>query len=427
MEQEQNTQTENHRKFPLKRVLLVCIPIVTIVLAVIINTGVQTGFFTRMSREFQNLFFGRIHIETGTYTGETDWGDFFGDGSFQFESGEVYSGSWEDNQFTGYGSLSYPDIGTYEGNFSGFKKEGTGTFTWASGDVYTGQWEDDAMEGKGIYTFATGGELEGAFRENQFWSGTYTVSNTSGSYKVDYLGGEMCSAEIHFSDGTTYSGDFSDGKLNGTGEMYYANGDTYAGAYRDGVRSGYGTYVWVTGDQYKGHWTDDVIDGKGVYTFASGMTLDGSFSKGEFVSGAYSMWNDDGTFEFDLEDGIPVSVQMELTNGLQYDGGLSQNTLDGEGKIVYPSGETYEGEFSEGKRDGDGTYTWLDGSSYTGDWSDDQVNGTGTYTYPKGSEGLKLRGSFVNGQPDGQCTYYLASGLSYVTTWEDGTCIKLTE
>lgn len=76
MEQEQNPQTENHRKFPLKRVLLVCIPIVTIVLAVIINTGVQTGFFTRMSREFQNLFFGRIHIETGTYTGETDWGDF---------------------------------------------------------------------------------------------------------------------------------------------------------------------------------------------------------------------------------------------------------------------------------------------------------------------------------------------------------------
>ena len=54
MEQEQNTQTENHRKFPLKRVLLVCIPIVTIVLAVIINTGVQTGFFTRMSREFQS-------------------------------------------------------------------------------------------------------------------------------------------------------------------------------------------------------------------------------------------------------------------------------------------------------------------------------------------------------------------------------------
>ena len=84
----------------------------------------------------------------------------------------------------------------------------------------------------------------------------------------------------------------------------------------------------------KGHWTDDVIDGKGVYTFASGMTLDGSFSEGEFVSGAYSMWNDDGTFEFDLEDGILVSVQMELTNGLQYDGGLSQNTLDGEGKIV---------------------------------------------------------------------------------------------
>ena len=120
-----------------------------------------------MSREFQNLFFGRIHIETGTYTGETDWGDFFGDGSFQFESGEVYSGSWEDNQFTGYGSLSYPDIGTYEGNFSGFKKKAqelshgpVATCTPASGRMTP--WRE------GIYTFATGGELEELFGRISF-------------------------------------------------------------------------------------------------------------------------------------------------------------------------------------------------------------------------------------------------------------------
>ena len=427
MEQEQNLQTENPRKLAHKKVLLACIAIAAIALAALINTGVQSGFFTQMSREIQRLFFGQIRIETGTYTGETDWGDFFGDGSFRFDSGEVYSGSWKDNQFTGDGILSYPDVGTYKGSFNGSKKEGTGTFTWANGDIYTGQWKDDAMEGEGVYTLASGGKLDGSFRENQFWSGTYTVSTASGSYKVDYSGGKMCSAEIQFSDGTAYSGDFTSGKLNGTGEMHYPNGDTYEGAYQDGVRSGYGTYVWVTGDQYKGHWTDDVIDGMGVYTFASGMTLDGTFSQGEFVSGVYSMWNEEGTFQFDLEDGISVSVQMELTNGLQYNGGFSQNTLEGEGKIVYPSGETYEGEFSKGKRDGYGTYTWPDGSSYSGHWSDDQMNGTGAYTYPKGSDGRKLSGSFVNGQPDGQCTYYLASGLSYVTTWEDGTCIKVTE
>lgn len=50
------------------------------------------------------------------------------------------------------------------GNFNG-----QGTLLYASGDMYEGQWKDDAMRGHGKYTYADGRVLEGEWLNGQVY------------------------------------------------------------------------------------------------------------------------------------------------------------------------------------------------------------------------------------------------------------------
>ena len=108
-------------------------------------------FNNRIVKELQMQQFGKIELSTGTYTGETDFGNFNGQGIFSFITGAVYSGEWKDNQIAGQGILEVPDEGTYEGAFQNGKKEGEGTFTWKDGSTYQGVWKKDQMNGKGVF------------------------------------------------------------------------------------------------------------------------------------------------------------------------------------------------------------------------------------------------------------------------------------
>ena len=114
--------------------------------------------------------------------------------------------------------------------------------------------------------------------------------------------GKITAVSISLSDGTSYSGDITEGALTGTANIKYSNGDQYSGSVVDGVRSGTGTYVWASGASYDGGWAEGLMSGSGTYTYSStdnGYKLVGTFENGypsgecKFYSTAYKYYKTD--------------------------------------------------------------------------------------------------------------------------------------
>jgi 1-phosphatidylinositol-4-phosphate 5-kinase len=70
---------------------------------------------------------------------------------------------------------------------------------------------------------------------------------------------------VEFPDGTSYSGQFKDGKMNGRGVLLWPPGDRYEGEWRDGTQNGQGTFAAADGSMYFGGWANGQMDGQGVF------------------------------------------------------------------------------------------------------------------------------------------------------------------
>jgi hypothetical protein len=84
-------------------------------------------------------------------------------------------------------------------------------------------------------------------------------------------------------DGSSYTGDFLNGKFHGQGTYAWADGKKYSGAFKNDTRSGLGTYTWPNGASYVGEWENGKKAGYGIYTFP-----DGSKNAGIWENGALS-------------------------------------------------------------------------------------------------------------------------------------------
>ncbi len=391
-------------------------------------TQIKAGsYLERFVREIQIQKTGEIDFETGKYTGDTDLGIIKGVGEFDFDTGTIYSGEWEENQFDGEGKLSIPSEGHYIGEFSDSKKNGYGTFTWEDGSVYEGEWKNDKIHGNGTYNGSGGVTYTGTFKDNSFDTGACDFKNNTGEYHLEYTSGNIDTAEITFSDGTLYKGGCTKDCISGNGSMKFPNKDSYTGLFAEGLRNGKGKYKWNSGDVYDGEWSDDKMSGKGNYTFKNGNTLNGTFSENCFISGSYYVKNDFGEYTFTIVEKVPTKISIELESGTKYEGEIDEEGLNGQALISYSNGDKYDGEVKGGEKSGNGTYTWSNGAEYDGEWKNDKMNGKGTYMYPESESGYALEGHFSEGLPDGNCTYYVTKTEQYETTWSDGECIKVIE
>lgn len=381
----------------------------------------------RINREYKIRNSHFIQLSTGRYTGQTDFGYFAGNGKFTFSDGSEVNGTWKNNVLTGQGREIIPEKGSYEGGFQDSQKEGNGTFKWKSGAIYTGEWENDQLNGIGEYTDEDGTVYSGRFADNTFENGTCTFKNDLGQYQLTYQDAHVISAEILFTDGSTYSGEADDSSITGNGTLAFTSGDTYTGHFVGGLREGKGVYSWSSGDSYDGEWKSDAMSGSGIYTYSGSGSLNGDFKDNTFISGSYQTKNDFGTYTFTIVDQNPKSVAISLSDGTTYEGDMDENGLNGSAQITYGNGDSYSGNVENGMKSGSGKYSWNNGATYDGAWSNDNMQGQGTYTYPPGEEGYCLVGSFENGAPNGDCTYYTDASTSYKTTWNNGTCVKVEE
>ena len=130
-----------------------------------------------------------------------------GKGTMKYSDGSEYTGDWVNGVRQGQGTMTY-DNGIYDGEWQNDKKNGKGTYTWNDGKKYDGAYVDDVRDGKGVFSnwvdltngysgtyygeskndqfdgygsflFDNGDKFEGVYKENQYWTGTYTKKDGS--------------------------------------------------------------------------------------------------------------------------------------------------------------------------------------------------------------------------------------------------------
>lgn len=414
------------RKKSLTTGIVLMVVFELLVLACVGYFAYINNFHLRTLYEYENILFGRIIRESGTYVGATDFGYFEGTGTFNFTSGTVYKGEWDNNAMSGIGTLTVPDLGEYTGDFSDSQKNGFGTFTWSDGTIYKGFWLKDALDGDGEYRTDDGTICKGTFKDNKLYTGTCQFRNQTGSYKLEYSEGEVQKAQIAFKDGSYYVGESDGMSISGKGKIAFANGDSYEGGFVRGQRSGNGKYTWSSGEVYDGEWMEDHAYGEGTYSVGEEIFISGIFKMNRLENGTSVFINEYGEYNTTVVDGKIKKASITLTDGTTIEGEGDENGSLCSAVITYPNGDVYNGEIKDGMKNGKGNYKWKKGASYSGSWKNDVMSGTGTYYYSSESN-PKLTVNFKDGKPSGEGNYTTKNGKTYQTTWKDGKCVKVTE
>ena len=193
--------------------------------------------------------------------------------------------------------------------------------------------------------------------------------------------------------------------------MTDGNSDTYAGLY---------TGEWdKKNERPNGTGTFVMEDAAGTY-------------EGEWVDGVTEgqgtiVWDSGDHYEGEWKDGMrngQGTYTSTKGDGYVYEGEFQNNERSGKGTMTWETGEgvvyVYEGEFQNNERSGKGTMTWgKDGETtiYEGDFADDWINGYGTCTWPSGH---RYEGEWKNGTMNGKGTLKYEDGNIYEGEFVDG-------
>ena len=120
--------------------------------------------------------------------------------------------------------------------------------------------------------------------------------------------------------------------------------------------------TYSNGDKYIGEMKDNLRNGKGKMLFNN---------------------NDErrlyeGHWKNDLFDG---EGKLIWKTGNYYDGDWKKGIKDGKGKFHKTPRETYNGDWKNDKKDGKGIIYYSDGNIYEGDWKNDKMEGKGIFTF----------------------------------------------
>ena len=197
-----------------------------------------------------------------------------------------------------------------------------------------------------------------------------------------------------YDDGSTYEGEFKDGRVHGYGTYTWADGTTYAGVFDAGLPHGEGRLTWPSGGAYEGSFQAGEMSGTGMMTWPTGNTYEGEFTADRIHGyGTLTWWDGmvySGDFVYDAIHGAGV---LTWPDGTVYEGDFVRGRILGSGTMKWTSGDTYEGSLMYGDPHGEGVYTWRSGSRYVG-----------SYHY-----GLAVGGLFYTTDDDGRERLYYAS------------------
>tara|TARA_B110000902_G_C13763391_1_gene381454 strand:- start:81 stop:476 length:396 start_codon:yes stop_codon:yes gene_type:complete len=109
---------------------------------------------------------------------------------------------------------------------------------------------------------------------------------------------------------------------------------------------------------------------------------------------------------------------------------VSGDCENGQGTMIFSSGNKYVGEYKDGYYNGQGTLTWADGDKYVGEWKDGKRNGIGTNYWIELSEyhnmpaGSQYEGQWLNDIKHGYGKGTYANGTVKEGLWKEGEFIR---
>ncbi len=125
--------------------------------------------------------------------------------------------------------------------------------------------------------------------------------------------------------------------------------------------------------------------------------------------------------EVQLTPLLTSSATHTYQNGATYYGKfVDGKPADGQGAMIYPSGNRYDGEYEDGYRSGCGTFTFSNGRRYIGQFEADQFHGQGTWILQNGERYI---GAFKDNRCSGKGTFIFLNGSSQSGVWEAGNLL----
>lgn len=244
---------------------------------------------------------------------------------------------------------------------------------------------------------------------------------------------------IFNSGGSSYQGQFTDGKRNGTGTYYFTNGDVYTGQIKNDVIEGKGN-LKNSNMEYEGEFANNAYEGSGKITLSNGDFLTAVFSNNKIIGTAKMVYKNGDTYEGAYENykrnGFGIlkyasggvyegnfvdnsrhgKGKMIQADKFVYEGGFENDNYGGKGKLTYPDGSIYYGSFKENKPDGPGKMVFYNGDIYKGLFTDFEMTGKGMYWF---KNGRFYEGDFEKGKMHGKGKYTWPNGNTYEGDYVD--------
>ena len=93
--------------------------------------------------------------------------------TLDIKNGRTYSGQWtavqkKKEQWTGLGTIKFPDGSKYQGQTKKGLFHGKGRMTHSNGDIYQGEWKDGKASGHGVFIDQQGSMYEGEWKNDQY-------------------------------------------------------------------------------------------------------------------------------------------------------------------------------------------------------------------------------------------------------------------
>lgn len=203
-----------------------------------------------------------------------------GMGTYQWTSGAIYTGQFQNGNRNGYGQYNFPNGDVYVGEWQNNERHGYGVYfytTLADYKSYSGEWEKGLRSGIGIMLFDDEkiAPRFGIWKNNTFVNKYENLGCLEGDCYEGY-------GIYVWEDGTRYEGNFKEGQRSGEGTYYYSTGAKYVGNQVNGNRHGFGTYYDPSGGKYSGEWVNDEKEGEGTMYEKGQIFQKGKFQKGKF-------------------------------------------------------------------------------------------------------------------------------------------------
>ena len=133
---------------------------------------------------------------------------------------------------------------------------------------------DGPLAGDGLLVWRTAG------------SAPYDESARIATYSGEMAGGRANGRGTYtHKSGVAYSGEWTDGLMEGEGRLYLPNGDQYTGSFRAGRPGGEGVYIDATGTLYQGGFLAGLREGQGSLYPATGKAFVADWKAGQPLAG----------------------------------------------------------------------------------------------------------------------------------------------